>query len=240
MALARSFSHLFLLLLLLLSHPTNPTASTAARALAAATGITLVSWVLPATWGCVDLLAVLALVPLRGAAAAAGGGNNNKHRLTLTLPPLLSPAFSLASRAGRALAPAALARTLGGAALAAAAPDTARTLEMWGSFLPIWLRYRWTKHRFSCEPRGRASGRLPWCGGQRWPEVEGAWDRRHEWGAPRVHGMLSSLSGYYVKAAQVREFFGGGKRSERGEARRLEERRGKMGKKSPKTRDKKN
>lgn len=179
------------------------TASTAARALAAATGITLVSWVLPATWACVDLLALVALVPLGG---KGGGGGQGKQlgALSLSRPPFLGAALTLASKAGKALAPAALARTLGGAALAAAAPDTARTLTMWGSFLPIYLRYRWTKHRFSCEPRGAAGGRLPWCGGQPWPEVESAWDRRHEWGAPRVHGMLSSLSGYYVKAAQVR------------------------------------
>ena len=177
-------------------------ASTAARALAAATGITLVSWVLPATWACVDLLALVALVPLGG---KGGGGGQGKQlgALSLSRPPFLGAALTLASKAGKALAPAALARTLGGAALAAAAPDTARTLTMWGSFLPIYLRYRWTKHRFSCEPRGAAGGRLPWCGGQPWPEVESAWDRRHEWGAPRVHGMLSSLSGYYVKAAQV-------------------------------------
>lgn len=127
-----------------LSLSTNQqTASTAARALAAATGITLVSWVLPATWGCVDLLAVVALVPF-GASKGAGAGGSRQ----LTLPPVLAPIFTLASKAGKALAPAALARTLGGAALSAAAPDTARTLKMWGSFLPIYLRYLWTKHRF--------------------------------------------------------------------------------------------
>lgn len=192
------------------------TASTAARALAAATGITLVSWVLPATWGCVDLLAIVALVPFGAASKGAGGAGGGRHVAPLFRA--LAPAFALASRAGRALAPAALARTLGGAALAAAAPDTARTLRMWGQFLPVYLRYRWTKHRFSCDARGGASGRLPWCGGQRWPEVESAWDRRHEWGAPRVHGMLSSLSGYYVKAAQVRR--GGDSREKRGERER--------------------
>lgn len=191
------------------------TASTAARALTAATGITLVSWVLPATWGCVDLLAVVALVPF-GASKGAGGSRQ------LRLPPVLEPIFTLASKAGKALAPAALARSLGGAALAAAAPDTARTLKMWGSFLPIYLRYRWTKHRFSCDPRGAASGRLPWCGGQRWPEVDSAWDARHEWGAPKVHGMLSSLSGYYVKAAQVNK---GGRESDREEKKTKESRR---------------
>lgn len=43
------------------------------------------------------------------------------------------------------------------------------------------------------------------------PQIDAAWNRRHEWGAVRVHDMLLKLSGYYVKSAQVR----GGEREKR-------------------------
>ena len=33
--------------------------------------------------------------------------------------------------------------------------------------------------------------------------MEAAWDRRHEWGAPRITALLHDMSGYYVKSAQI-------------------------------------
>ena len=89
------------------------------------------------------------------------------------------------------LAPPVLARAAAGVTLAATLPDVARTLRMWDGFLPIYARYRFTQWRWR-EDRGTP-----------WPTVDAAWERRHEWGAPRVHALLGGLGGYYVKAAQV-------------------------------------
>ena len=93
--------------------------------------------------------------------------------------------------AGRALAAPAALSLAGPPVLRAVAPDAARTARFWSLFLPIYLRYRWTKWRYQ-EIKGCAP-----------EDVEAAWEATHVWGAPRVHGMLLDLSGYYVKSAQV-------------------------------------
>ncbi|KAK9822468.1 hypothetical protein WJX81_005700 [Elliptochloris bilobata] len=71
------------------------------------------------------------------------------------------------------------------------APDISRTARFWSRFMPIYLRYKWTKWRFQ-EQRGFSAKR-----------VEAEWQARHEWGGVRVHAMLLELSGYYVKGAQL-------------------------------------
>ena len=102
------------------------------------------------------------------------------------------PAAAPRARAlATSLAPPVLARAVAGATLAATLPDVARTLRMWDGFLPLYARYRFTQWRWR-EDRGTP-----------WPAVDAAWERRHAWGAPRVHALLGGLGGYYVKAAQV-------------------------------------
>jgi hypothetical protein len=143
----------------------------------------------PRPWPLLRLAALLAHRGLRRAAlrAAEGAAGGSGDAAAATAALMALPTALLEPFSGPALffllAPPLIGRL---------APPLVRTAVFYRHMVPVVLGYMRTLLRDAPDALRRSGGDAD--------AAQAVWDARHEWGAERIHAMLTELSGFYVKA----------------------------------------